>query len=72
MSRIRDLFSITVPQSELLFLYLLAAERHQSKAKRFSAAETGGHASCLHHSTVHTCHPPSLFHPGGPAGLWGL
>lgn len=52
-----------------LCLCFSAAERHQSEAERLSPAEAGGPASGVHHRPLHPCHPPSLLHPGRPAGL---
>lgn len=49
-----------------------AAERHQSEAEGFAAAEAGGPATGVHHRPFHTCHPASVLHPGRPAGLWGI
>lgn len=49
-----------------------AAERHQSEAEGFAAAEAGGPATGVHHRPFHTCHPAGVLHPGRPAGLWGI
>lgn len=46
-----------------------AAERHQSEAEGFAAAEAGGPATGVHHRPFHTCHPAGVLHPGRPAGL---